>query len=172
MSSPDYKDVTADSGDHMAHQEASTLKESHNTSYQKNVQSNPDPALEFSHEHQHSHLHHSAHAVHGEEVSYTKGTTDEPSTIPRADAMDNAMHRRHIGEKGDYEIRDAEKADMSPEPTEEEDPRNHTFSGLYRRFKPFVHLFLFLLFTGLVPFIHRLWTVVEFAKLELLSLVG
>lgn len=153
MSSPEYRDVTADKDDKMA-QDSHALKDGHNASHQKHVEANLDPALDISHEHQHQHLHHSSHAVHSEEVSYTKGTTDEPSTVPRADAMDNAMLRRHIGEKGSYEVQDAEKADMSPEPMEEEDPRHHTFSNLYRRFRPFVHLFIFLLFTGSVHSIY------------------
>ena len=140
----------ADKGDQMAQETNITTKTTHNASPQIGVVHNPDHALDFSHEHQHSHLHHSTKAVHDEGVSYTKGTTDEPPVIPNPDVMDNALHHRHVGgdyEKGGLNFQDTETGEASATPSEE-DPRNHSLSHLYRRFKPFVHLFIFLLFTG------------------------
>ena len=151
MSVPEYKDVTRDHGDHVAGTERNT----HNASPQIGVVRNDDPALNLTNEHHHSHMHHSATAMKGreDELSYSKGTTDEPSTIPHADAMDNSLHRRHKAEEsGNYGtkgvlVQDEEKGTLSHTPSEE-DPRNHAFSNFYSRFKVFFHVFLFLLFTG------------------------
>ena len=146
MSNPkdEYRDVTEDKSEDTA--QDTTRTATHNASPQIEVLRNNDPALQFSHEHQHSHLHHSDKAVDDRGMSYSKGTTDEPSNIPKADMMDDALHRRHVNEKGNYGIQDAEAAETSA--SEEEDPRRHRLSNLYRRFRPFVHLFIFLLFTG------------------------
>ena len=148
----EYADTTADKGDDMAHGTTTTATTTtHNTSLQHNVATDPDPALNVSHEHHHTHLHHSSKAVHDEGVSYSKGTTDEPSVIPKADAMDNALHRRHVDteyEKGGLKFQDAEAGEVSAAGSEEEDPRSHRLSHVYRRFKPFVHLLIFIVFTG------------------------
>ena len=150
MSVPEYRDVTKDNHDHVTGVE----QNAHNASPQIGVIRNNDPALDIAREHHHGHLHHSAAAVKGleNEVSYTKGTTDEPSTIPRADAMDNALHRRHKVEESGYaskmmEVQDEEKGTMSHTPSEE-DPRHHGLSNWYSRFRVFVHIFIFMLFTG------------------------
>ena len=140
----------ADKSERTAQEMNMTTTTTHNASPQIDVVRNHDHALDFSHEHQHSHLHHSDRAVHDEGVSYTKGTTDEPPVIPKPDVMDNALHRRHIGgdyEKGGLNFQDSETGEASATASEE-DPRNHRMSHLYRRFRPFVHLFIFLLFTG------------------------
>ena len=150
MSIPEYKDVTKNNGDHIE----GTF---HNTSAQANVVRNTDPALDISHEHHHGHLHHSAVAIKNreDEVSYSKRTTDEPSTTPRADIMDNSLHHRHKAEEpGSYSakeirVQDEEKGAMSAAASDE-DPRHHALSNLYSRFRIFVHVFLFMLFTGLV----------------------
>ena len=139
----EYRDVTADKDDHMAQETKTTT---HNASAQEHVLRSNDPALELSHEHNHSHLHHSAKAVDDKGVAYSKGTTDEPSNVPRPDKMDGELHHRHVGEKADYGVRDTEAGDLSG--SEEEDPRSHRLANLYRKFKPFIHLFIFLLFTG------------------------
>ena len=137
----------------------------HNASPQVGVEKNTDPALEYAHEHQHSHLHHSAAAMKGreEDVVYSKNTTDEPSTIPRADIMDDALHRRHVTESKDgMHVHDAEKGGLSPSQTEsEEDPRRHTLSSLYARSKIFVHLFIWLLFTGLVTLREKCLNIIQ-----------
>ena len=141
----------------MAHDTDTSPEIGHNTSPQSNVVRNPDPALDFSHEHQHGHLHHSSHAVHDEAVSYTKGTTNEPAVTLGGGLNDNVVHHRHHAkadydapdyEKGNLKVQNAEAADLSSTPSQEEDPRNHRLSLLYRQIRPFVHMFLFLLFTG------------------------
>lgn len=130
----------------------------HNASPQTGVTLNTDPALDISHEHQHSHLHHSTNAEKGraDEVVYSVGTTQEPSVIPHADPQDDYLRRRthqdHDKKVSGFDVEDTEKGAISPINTSnesvEEDPRRHNLSGYYKKFKPIVHAFVFLLFTG------------------------
>ena len=142
MAAPQYRDVTAD------HPEV------HNTSPQHSVESNSDPALDISHEHHHAHLHHDKQAMQGreDEVVYSEGTTFERSTIPDQDPLDHALHRRHHPDenKTHVEVRDAEKGLISPI-VSEEDPRTHTLSRFYGKWKVIVHALIWILFTGCVP---------------------
>jgi concentrative nucleoside transporter, CNT family len=130
---------------------APEYKEGHDASQNLRV-GNPDPALEVSHEHHHEHLHHDAKITREESTVYTKGTTDEPHIIPHADPLDG-VHKRNVNasyEKGeDVRVADTEKGNISSL-EEEEDPREHKLSNLYAKYKVFVHLFIFLLFTGSV----------------------
>ena len=141
MSAPDYVDVTADA------------PQTHNGSAQQHVVPNNDPTLDISHEHNHGHLHHSAHAEQGREddMLYAKGTTLEKSTIPHQDPQDHDLHRRHLGNetKMATETVDAENGTLSPVRSEE-DPQTHTLSSFYAKYRIFFHLFIWLLFTGLV----------------------
>lgn len=129
----------------------------HNASPQTGVAFNSDPALDISHEHHHSHLHHSANVEkhHTDNIVYSVGTTHEPSVIPDADPQDDHLRRRnHSTEKKDLSNVDVEmeKGAISPVPTghgaEEEDPRRHNLSSLYIKFRPYVHVLIFCLFTG------------------------
>lgn len=141
MAAPEYEDVTAD----IAH--------NHNASAQHHVAPNHDPALDISHEHQHPHLHHDVYAEHHrpDEVVYSQGTTFEKSTIPPQDPQDHDLHRRyHPNEKMTADIVDAEKGTMSPLRSEEEDPKTHTMSTFYAKYRIFFHLVLWLFFTGSV----------------------
>ncbi|KAF2839224.1 hypothetical protein M501DRAFT_992196 [Patellaria atrata CBS 101060] len=137
-------------------------KRSHNASPQRDVFRNSDPALDISHEHQHTHLHHDSSAPRGrtDEPAYTTGTTAEKSIIPDQDPNDHALHRRLHSDKKDGAAQekemmgdayDAEKGSISPtrnnmEP--EEDPKTHTVSNFYRKWRIFFHLFIWLFFTG------------------------
>jgi CNT family concentrative nucleoside transporter len=134
----------------------------------KHLAHNPDLALHESREHHHEHLHHSARAEQGrtDDVVYSKGTTDEPSVIPRADVNDDYMHRHKAAEaargssdveKPKYEDKDlktydAEKGSIiSPAHTadpEHSDPQRHKASGFYRKYRIFFHLAILALFTG------------------------
>lgn len=124
----------------------------HNFSAQRNVAINNDPALDISHEHRHAHLHHDAFAEKGrhDDPMYTTGTTFEHSMIPDQSPMDHNLHRRHhLAEKGTVEVIDTERAaTQSPPLTAEDDPRSHSFSNFYARYRIFFHLALWLLFTG------------------------
>ena len=141
MSAPDYLDVTANPS------------VNHNASPQHGVEPSLDPALEISREHHHAHLHHSERALRGREddVAYTKGTTFEQSNIPDQDPQDHALHRRHHAEetKGHVHVMDEEKGTSSPV-EQEVDPRTHTLSRFYGKFRIMIHVFLWLLFTGYV----------------------
>ena len=123
----------------------------HTASTQRRLGPNNDPALDPAHEHHHTHLHHSERAMAGREdnMMYSKGTTDEPSTIPHQDPLDNALNRRHHppDQKAGITVTDAEKGGLSPVQSEE-DPQSHTFARFYSRYKIFFHLFIWLLFTG------------------------
>lgn len=138
----------------------------HNTSPQHNVVPNPDPVLDKSKEHHHGHLHHDTLSERGrqDDIMYSIGTTGEKSMIPDADPNDDALHRRiHAERHAEHhpvevkapepamaydEQYDEEKG--SPETTQEEnaDPQRHTIARLYRRYRLFVHLFIWLFFTG------------------------
>lgn len=126
----------------------------HNISAQHRVVENDDPALNISQEHQHGHLHHDKHAEQGrnEEVMYSEGTTFEKSTIPPQDPQDDDLARRRRPDpaKKNVDINDTEKGSMSPDRFDEEDPRTHTLSSFYSRYRIFAHLFIWLFFTGFV----------------------
>lgn len=143
MASPVYRDVTAETT------EVGTKSD------QRKMLSNPDLAMDISHEHHHAHVHHSEHALQGrtDEVVNSSGTTAEKSTIPDQDLLDHILHRKHLVEKnGEINITDTEKGNNNPlDP--EEDPQTHTFSRFYRRYRIFFHIFIWLLFTGLVAFV-------------------
>lgn len=141
---PEYHDVTSDNVD-----KENVLVHGHNSSMQRDVELNPDLALHLSHEHQHRHLHHSSLAEKGreDEVVYSKGTTFEISNIPDQDPQDHALHRRHVSDKNGVSLDDAEKGQTFSSPAEEE-PRTHTFSHFYARYRWAFHVFIWLLFTG------------------------
>ena len=124
----------------------------HNGSEEKGVLPNPDPALETAHQHQHAHLHHTAAAgKHLDEgTAYTEGTTDEPQTVPRADAMDDVLHRQRRAEEkgGNLVIPDAEKGDSGTEGSREFEPRRHVLSTYLAKYKIVLHLVIWLFFTG------------------------
>ena len=128
------------------------IQHGHNASRQEGVETNPDLALNLSREHHHGHLHHSAAAEKGreDEVVYSKGTTFEKSNVPAESPQDHALHRRHAAGKSEMDVvdvMDAEKGPGSPM-DEEEDPRAHTFSRFYAKYRWAFHIFIWLLFTG------------------------
>ncbi|KZF24342.1 hypothetical protein L228DRAFT_228305 [Xylona heveae TC161] len=124
----------------------------HNASSQHNVVPNLDPALDTSREHRHPHLHHDAFAVQGREenVAYTAGTTFEKSAIPDASPRDHGLHQQHVSDEKAAEMSDAERGEaISPIRTGETlTHQRYTLASLYRRYAIFVHLFIWLGFTG------------------------
>ncbi|KAG8627398.1 hypothetical protein KVT40_004881 [Elsinoe batatas] len=126
---------------------------SHNTSAQEGVVSNPDPALDVSREHQHEHLHHGGAAAKDHDLTYSKGTTQDPSIIPHQD--NNSLHRRNVAgdnssvddiEKGG--LRYDEKSAGSPHPEEEEKKKPGKVGLFYRKYKVFFHAFFAAVITG------------------------
>jgi CNT family concentrative nucleoside transporter len=136
------------------------------------VVQNLDPALDPAHEHSHGHLHHSAKAEQGrhDDPVYSIGTTGEKSTVPDADPMDHALHRRghperHNLSSGDKDINNKDIKDPSIAYdnkydvenasagiaggfSEEEREKDTGFAKIYRRYRIFFHIGIFLLFTG------------------------
>jgi len=125
------------------------VEHGHNASPQRHVEPNSDLALHLSREHQHQHLHHSARAEEGrkESVVYSKGTTFEKSTIPDESPQDRELHRRHVAEKSGLHYNDAEQGPITES---EEDPQTHPLARYYVHWRIFVHVFIWLLFTGYV----------------------
>lgn len=134
--------------------DVSEAPERHNASSQQRVLENDDPALDKSHEHNHRHIHHDQHAEQGrkEEVVYSKGTTFEKSAIPHQDPQDHDLARRRHADpsRASNGTQDMEKAAISPDRLDEQDPRTHTLSNVYTRYRIFFHLFIWLFFTGYV----------------------
>lgn len=137
----------------------------HNASAQHDVKRNPDHALDVAHEHQHEHLHHSGAAAREADVgvAYTVGTSDGTQKVtPAATSPDNHHHHHHhpeTTEKNMYEIAVGDKqhqlsSDSSLEHGER-DAKNHKFSRFYRKYKPFFHAFIWILFTGYVTIDHQ-----------------
>ncbi|KAL9596686.1 MAG: hypothetical protein Q9219_005645 [cf. Caloplaca sp. 3 TL-2023] len=126
--------------------------DSHNDSAQHQVWKNPDPALDTANEHTHGHLHHTAQAEKGRDpTQYSKGTTFEASNIPDQDPHDHTVHRRYPASAAAIPaaIPDTEKGEFSRDSASEEDPRTHTLSNFYLKYRLFFHLSIWLLFTGL-----------------------
>ena len=126
----------------------------HNASPSRDVVTNPDPALDISHEHHHTHLHHSAAAEKGrhDDIAYSTGTTADKSTIPLASPLDNVHHRQPSdAEKYNGIIEsDTEKGRYTPnvENTSDRDPQSHKWSRFYAKHRVYFHLGIWCLFTG------------------------
>lgn len=134
--------------------DVSEAPEAHSTASQHHLFKNDDPALDKSYEHTHGHMHHDKHAEQGrnDEVVYSKGTTLERSTIPHQASHnhDIARGRNANPSNGDTGMIDTEKATMSPGSLHEADPRTHTLSNFYLKYRLVFHLFVWLFFTGYV----------------------
>jgi len=133
----------------------------HNFSSQGDVDTNPDLALHYSHEHQHNHMHHGRASIAGrhDDIVYSKGDTMDKHDIGGRNPQDyNTHHLRDGGDRGLHTVEtDAEKGGMSAArltPTDESsgsnDGKKHRFSRMYRKYKIFFHLFIWLVFTGSV----------------------
>lgn len=134
----------------------------HNPSKQTDVDENPDLTLHYSHEHQHNHLHHNRASLAGrhDDVLYADGTTFDKGNIGDVGPQDYRTHHlrpSQIDEK-DFIQRDAEQGDTDPSRVDtsssEDDGRKHRVSRAYARYRIFVHLFIWLLFTGYVCLVH------------------
>jgi CNT family concentrative nucleoside transporter len=132
----------------------------HNPSLQKGVDENPDLTLHYSHEHQHKHLHHGRPSLTGkrDEVLYAEGTTaDNHMAFVNNNPQDYLKHQlrkssEHIHEKDFSNSDDAEKGTADPTRVmtngSEDDGQKHRISRLYAKYKIFVHIFIWLFFTG------------------------
>ncbi|KAF2203326.1 hypothetical protein GQ43DRAFT_367119 [Delitschia confertaspora ATCC 74209] len=140
---------------------ADITRDDHNASPMPGVALNPDPALDISKEHHHDHLHHSALAEKGHtehsHITYTTGTTDEPSIIPDPDYRDHGMHRRHhephdvpidVEKNGALDVESKGSLNRGDSEDEVKDPQKKNMGYYYRTYKLWVHIFLAMLFTG------------------------
>lgn len=148
---PEYVDVTAENRNHRA--QTILPQHGHNTSSQQDVRQNPDLALHFSHEHQHQHLHHSERAEAGrtDEVVYSKDTTfgkEHGSHVPEQVREDQQLH--HGNHEKNNIMQDSEIGELGLVASDEEEPKKSRFSRYYRKYRIFVHLFIWLVFTGYV----------------------
>lgn len=132
----------------------------HNASSQRDVSTNPDLVLHYSHEHEHQHLHHHKMSLEGrdDEVVYSHGHDVEKSNVPDQNAQDSHHQAYHTDRKTPSKPtivqHDAEKGIVSPASLsqEEEDPRSHKVSGFYSKWKVFFHAAFLALMTGYVVF--------------------
>ncbi|CAJ2512707.1 Uu.00g008260.m01.CDS01 [Anthostomella pinea] len=124
----------------------------HNTSPQEGVILNPDPVLNVANEHHHGHLHHGGAAAnpvnHPDEVVYSNPTPNKSFDKETGDYATN-----------EKSFTDEESGNVGHIAVEEATGRKHFISHYYRKFRPFVHIFIWLLFTawwivGLVRFRH------------------
>ena len=125
----------------------------HNASWQDSVASNPDPALNMSHEHKHSHLHHSAAALRGQEretVVYSAGVNPDRSILPEDKTHEQHVHQRWRATSKDIDVDNAEKGAIvdSIETASSEEKKRGRFASFYARWRIFFHIFIFLFFTG------------------------
>lgn len=126
----------------------------HNPSMQQGVDENPDLTLHYSHEHPHKHVHHGRTSIAGrnDEVLYATGTTFDQHVGSQGpqDYEKHQLRTEPVNEK-DFIGMDTEKGvlDSSQVDTSgSEDEKKHRVSGTYSKYKIFVHLFIWLLFTG------------------------
>ena len=129
----------------------------HNLSMQQSVDQNPDLALHYSHEHQHKHLHHGQPALAGkhDEVLYADATTTDQH-FGTKNAQDYIKHQlrgpsEQVNEKDFISTGDAEKGELDPAQltttSSEDDGKKHRASRTYSKYKIFVHLSIWVLFT-------------------------
>ncbi|KAI1639232.1 hypothetical protein F4809DRAFT_155811 [Biscogniauxia mediterranea] len=120
--------------------------EGHNASPQIGVAPNPDPALDISNEHRHAHLHHGGaaadHANHPDEPVYSSATPEKSFDKARDfPATEKFVNDEESGNVGHIQKHD----DTSIW---------HMLGVWYRRFKIYVHLFVWLVWTALVLPVH------------------
>ncbi|EXJ83499.1 CNT family concentrative nucleoside transporter [Capronia coronata CBS 617.96] len=149
-------DARAELGDDRRHTHHDIPDHGHNPSAQKGVDENPDLTLHYSHEHQHTHLHHGRPSLAGrhDDVLYAEGTTFDRSNLNDPGPQDYSQHhlRGERADQKDFVTTDAEKGALGPAPVEtnssEEEGKQHRLPRVYSKYKIFVHLFIWLLFTG------------------------
>ncbi|KAI1074036.1 H+/nucleoside cotransporter [Whalleya microplaca] len=117
-----------------------------NSSTQEGIAPNPDPALDIENQHHHEHLHHRGSTNHlDEEVVYS--TTSPKKSVEKPQDYATA----------EKSVTDEESGNVGVIGREDGDGKKHYISSFYRRFRAYVHLFIWLLFTawwiyGLVKF--------------------
>ncbi|KAL8795870.1 MAG: hypothetical protein Q9195_001750 [Heterodermia aff. obscurata] len=125
--------------------------QSYNGSAQRHLVADGAPALDTSYHHTHNHSHHErAEQGHDREFVYPEDGTFDKGTIPPQDPHDpDPARRRHADPaKVAAGLADSEKGPVIAEHFDEENHRTHSLSSYYSRYRIFVHIFIWLVFTG------------------------
>ena len=128
-------------------------RQGHNDSAQHRPVEMHDPARDTSYHHSDRPSHHErAEQGHDHELVYSKDSTFEKGTIPHQDPHDpNLARRRHADPaKIAAGLVDTEKGPIISDNFDEENPQSHSLSSYYARYRIFVHLLIWLFFTGSV----------------------
>lgn len=121
------------------------------------IHHNLDPALEPAHQHHHAHKHHSARvdAAGHDDAVYTRGTNMDPTLVPTQDhthdtrSIDKAHDGHTPPDYSDHEkVGQTDIVRTGVDSDEAGSQRKWHFGIPYRVFRAFVHLVIFLLFTG------------------------
>ncbi|KAL6882187.1 Na+ dependent nucleoside transporter C-terminus domain-containing protein [Trichoderma longibrachiatum] len=115
------------------------------------IHHNPDPALEPAHQHQHHHKHHSSRvdAAGHDDAVYAKGVNLDPDLVPAQDHTHDEKHHIPAPEYSDHEkIGQTDIVRTGIDSDEADSQRRWRFGIAYRHYRAFVHVFIFLLFTG------------------------
>ncbi|XDG10253.1 hypothetical protein ABKA04_009868 [Annulohypoxylon sp. FPYF3050] len=124
----------------------------HNASSQEGVTPNPDPALDFANEHHHAHLHHGGLAAnpvnHPDEVVYSTASPQK------------SLDKPHDYTTAEKSVTDQESGNIGHIGSDENENRPNPIVRFYRKYRAFVHLFIWLVFTawwifGLVRYRHE-----------------
>ena len=140
MSTQGYVDMTED-------------RQAHKDSAQHRPVENDDPSLDTSYDDSHRRLpHERGEQGHDHELVYSEDSTLEKGTIPHQDPRDpNLARRRHADPaKMAAALVDTEKSPITSDHFDEENPRTHSLSSYYARYRIFVHILIWLFFTGSV----------------------
>ncbi|KAI0882948.1 H+/nucleoside cotransporter-like protein [Annulohypoxylon maeteangense] len=112
----------------------------HNASPQEGVAPNPDPVLEFANEHHHAHLHHGGLAAnpanHPDEVVYS---TSSPQ---------KSLDKPHDYSAAEKSVTDEESGNIGHIGGDGSEKRPSILSRYYRKYRAYVHLFIWLVFTA------------------------
>ncbi|KAI2472707.1 H+/nucleoside cotransporter-like protein [Annulohypoxylon bovei var. microspora] len=112
----------------------------HNASPQEGVVPNPDPALDFSNEHHHAHLHHG-------------GLASNPVNHPDEVVYSTASPEKSLDKPQDYStaeksVTDEESGNVGHIGGDESEKRPNWIVFWYRKYRAYVHIFIWLVFTA------------------------
>lgn len=130
--------------------------EGHNASLQHGVGPNPDPALDYAREHRHEHINHGgAAAAHKDrlgqhdELVYSAGTTDKSRDMMDSPSQDYTTHKMR-DTSAEKSVDEESGRVGAVDETEEATGRKWTWKRFYRKFRLYVHIFIWLFFTEYV----------------------
>ena len=137
-------------------------RQGQNGSGQHHLVENDDSSLNTSYEHGRRHLQNEqGEQGHDHELVHSEDSTFEKGTIPHQDPREpNLARKRHPDPaKTAPGHVDTEKGPVVSDHFDEENPRTHSLSSYYARYRIFVHFVVWLFFTGsvIVPPCNDIW---------------